>query len=260
MSRLLLCRCRERYAEIFNRLFGLKQARNGFSNSPMLPLFPYTARNFKRVESICIPGIWVRNIQTETHSTGSSMPPFQPPKGEAAKKLSQAPPLPTQENLKEQTAKVIEMKGTTNILKNVENSEAKKEVDKKVSAKPSLWVRIKEETLHYYHGFKLFFYEVKISTKLTGKILRGNSLTRREKRHLERTVADIFRLVPFSIFVIVPFMEFLLPFAIKIFPGLLPSTFQTMKTKDDKRRAELKVKLQMSKFLRKTMEGNLPMK
>ena len=42
---------------------------------------------------------------------------------------------------------------------------------------------------------------------------------------LVRTTADLFRLVPFSVFVIVPFMEFLLPVALKLFPGLLPSTF-----------------------------------
>lgn len=42
-----------------------------------------------------------------------------------------------------------------------------------------------------------------------------------------RTVSDLFRLVPFSVFIIVPFMELLLPLAIKLFPGMLPSTFQT---------------------------------
>ena len=42
---------------------------------------------------------------------------------------------------------------------------------------------------------------------------------------LVRTTADLFRLVPFSVFIIVPFMEFLLPVALKLFPGLLPSTF-----------------------------------
>ena len=41
-----------------------------------------------------------------------------------------------------------------------------------------------------------------------------------------RTVADLFRLVPFTVFLIVPFMEFLLPFAIKLFPNMLPSTFE----------------------------------
>ena len=172
------------------------------------------------------------------------MPPFPPPKGETAKNISQPPPLHPQRTISQKVCT------STN-----ETSNSAKKVEIKVAAKPSMWVRIKDETLRYYHGFKLFFYEVKISSKLFGKVLKGNSLTRRERRQLERTVADIFRLVPFTIFLIVPFMEFLLPFAIKIFPGLLPSTFQTVKTKEEKIRAELKVKLVMSKFLRNTMGG-----
>jgi LETM1 and EF-hand domain-containing protein 1 len=43
---------------------------------------------------------------------------------------------------------------------------------------------------------------------------------------LIRTTTDILRLVPFAIFVIVPFMELLLPVALKVFPNMLPSTFQ----------------------------------
>ena len=42
---------------------------------------------------------------------------------------------------------------------------------------------------------------------------------------LVRTTADLFRLVPFLVFIIVPFMEFLLPVALKLFPNMLPSTF-----------------------------------
>ena len=43
---------------------------------------------------------------------------------------------------------------------------------------------------------------------------------------LVRTTADLFRLVPFGVFIIVPFMEFFLPVALKLFPGMLPSTFK----------------------------------
>jgi len=34
------------------------------------------------------------------------------------------------------------------------------------------------------------------------------------------------RLIPFAVFVIVPFMELLLPVALKLFPNMLPSTFE----------------------------------
>ena len=40
-----------------------------------------------------------------------------------------------------------------------------------------------------------------------------------------RTAKDLFRLIPFSIFIIVPFMELLLPIALKLFPEMLPSTY-----------------------------------
>lgn len=123
--------------------------------------------------------------------------------------------------------------------------------------KPGLLQKVKNECLYYYHGFKLFFYEVKISFRLFKKTLAGHSLSRREKRQFHKTLADIFRLVPFSVFIIVPFLELLLPVAIKLFPGLLPSTFQTIKTREDKRKAEFKIKLQMSKFLQSTITGIL---
>lgn len=43
---------------------------------------------------------------------------------------------------------------------------------------------------------------------------------------LRRTTQDLLRLVPFSVFIVVPFMELLLPVAIKLFPNMLPSTFE----------------------------------
>jgi LETM1 and EF-hand domain-containing protein 1, mitochondrial len=40
------------------------------------------------------------------------------------------------------------------------------------------------------------------------------------------TVSDLFRLVPLLFFLIVPMMEFALPFAIKMFPNMLPRQFE----------------------------------
>lgn len=45
-------------------------------------------------------------------------------------------------------------------------------------------------------------------------------------------------------------MEFLLPVAIKLFPGMLPSTFQTATEKEDKLKQALKVNV-LFKILRK---------
>ncbi|XP_043500154.1 mitochondrial proton/calcium exchanger protein [Polistes fuscatus] len=120
--------------------------------------------------------------------------------------------------------------------------------------KPSLLERVKGELLHYYHGFRLLGLDMKVSAKLIWRILQGKELSRREHRLLVKTTGDMFRLIPFSVFIIVPFMEFLLPVAIKLFPGLLPSTFQTAVEKEDKLKQALKVKIEMAKFLQQTLD------
>jgi LETM1 and EF-hand domain-containing protein 1 len=85
---------------------------------------------------------------------------------------------------------------------------------------------VKHEASHYWNGSKLLAKEVRIASRLQWKLLQGDSLTRRERRQLKRTTTDILRLIPFAVFVIVPFMELLLPVALKLFPNMLPSTFE----------------------------------
>ena len=67
------------------------------------------------------------------------------------------------------------------------------------------------EFAHYWSGAKLLWVEVKIASRLGFKLMGGQTLTRRERRQLTRTTADVFRLVPFAVFVLVPFMEIFLP-------------------------------------------------
>lgn len=120
--------------------------------------------------------------------------------------------------------------------------------------KPPLLKRIWNELVHYYHGFRLLFIDINICRKLLWRVLNGKSLSRREHKQLVRTAGDVFRLVPFSVFIIVPFMELLLPLAIKLFPGMLPSTFQTSSERNDKLKQSLKVRLEMAKFLQTTLD------
>ncbi|GFQ74754.1 hypothetical protein TNCT_432151 [Trichonephila clavata] len=122
-----------------------------------------------------------------------------------------------------------------------------------VAPKRSIGKRIWDEILHYYHGFRLLFVDIKISTRLAFKIAKGEELTRREHRQLIRTVSDLFRLVPFSIFIIIPFMELLLPVFLKLFPAMLPSTFTTTSERDLKFRKGLRMKIEMAKFLQDTL-------
>ncbi|XP_015233988.1 PREDICTED: LETM1 and EF-hand domain-containing protein 1, mitochondrial isoform X3 [Cyprinodon variegatus] len=49
-------------------------------------------------------------------------------------------------------------------------------------------------------------------------------------------------------------MEFLLPVALKLFPNMLPSTFETQSKKEERLKKELRVKLEMAKFLQDTIE------
>jgi LETM1 and EF-hand domain-containing protein 1 len=60
---------------------------------------------------------------------------------------------------------------------------------------------------------------------------------------IKKTYFLYFRLVPFSVFVIVPFMELLLPVALKLFPGMLPSTFTTTSEREAKMKRALAAKL-----------------
>ena len=113
-----------------------------------------------------------------------------------------------------------------------------KKSSKEVQVKKSLGERVMAELKHYYSGFKLLFLDVKISSKIIWKTVHGKTLSRRENRQLVRTVSDLFRLVPFSVFIIVPFMELLLPVALKLFPGMLPSTFTSADDREVKLRRE----------------------
>ena len=113
---------------------------------------------------------------------------------------------------------------------------------------------IKHEVNHYWVGTKLLWADIRTARDLMNKTLSGTSLTRRERRQLLRTVSDLFRLVPFSMFVIIPFMEFALPFALRIFPNLLPSTFQDSLKAEDNMKRELQSRIAMAQFFQETME------
>jgi len=168
--------------------------------------------------------------------------------------------------------------------------------DLPVVKRKSIWERIVHELKHYYNGFKLLFIETKIAFRLLRQVLSGHTLTRRERIQVNidqiktdsirsfalnfcfqftRTAADLFRLVPLSVFIIVPFMEFTLPIFLKLFPNMLPSTFQEadkevndhdnsldmfclivlfVVLKKEKLKKQLKAKLEVAKFLQDTLE------
>ncbi|KAF9132208.1 hypothetical protein BGW39_000643 [Mortierella sp. 14UC] len=67
------------------------------------------------------------------------------------------------------------------------------------------------------------------------------------------TSGDLQRLIPFSVFIIVPFMGLLLPVALKLFPNILPFTFEDRFAEEEKKRELFKMRLEMAKFLQETV-------
>ncbi|KAI1038775.1 hypothetical protein LB505_009791 [Fusarium chuoi] len=129
----------------------------------------------------------------------------------------------------------------------------------KEEKKLTLWEKVKKEAHHYWDGSKLLVAEVKISWRLALKMAAGYELTRRENKQLQRTVQDLGRLVPFSVFIIVPLGEALLPLALKLFPNMLPSTFEGQKSKEAKATLLRSTRKEVSQFLRQTLgESGLP--
>jgi len=117
-----------------------------------------------------------------------------------------------------------------------------------------MWLQLKETALHYYHGSKLLAADTRIAAKLMRRMFFGRTLSRREHKLLVRVFADIARLVPLSFFVIVPMMEFALPFAIRLFPNLLPSTFEERHHVEEKKKKLLKVRMDMAQVLQHTLD------
>lgn len=52
-------------------------------------------------------------------------------------------------------------------------------------------------------------------------------------------------------------MELLLPVALYFFPGMLPSTFETIDKKKEKKLKKLKLKLDLAKFVQESMVSSI---
>lgn len=123
-----------------------------------------------------------------------------------------------------------------------------------VSQTKKAWKTTKEVSQHYWTGMKLLVADVRVASRIFKQLTEGRSLTRRERAALLRTTADMFRLVPFAIFVIVPFMELLLPITLKLFPNMLPSTFDEPFKAEESRKRQLKARLELARFLQECTE------
>ncbi|KAK7743535.1 LETM1 domain-containing protein ylh47 [Cytospora paraplurivora] len=206
----------------------------------------------------------IRTVTTETNRSG---PPSGPPPGfnaeEAKKPLPKegaAATKPTAKG-KEVEDKEADKKVTTDGTELAARKEAfAASKGGKKDKNLTIGQKIKKEVQHYWDGTKLLATEVKISTRLALRMMAGYELTRREHRQLQRTVQDLGRLVPFSAFVIIPFAELLLPIALKLFPNLLPSTYEDQNSKDKKASVLRAGRKEVSDFLRQSIkETGLPL-
>lgn len=116
------------------------------------------------------------------------------------------------------------------------------------------WEMARETALHYWHGTKLLAADTKIASQLLMRMLRGITLSRREHNLLVRVLSDLLRVIPLAFFVLVPFMEFALPFAIRLFPNLLPSTFEEGHVREEKRMRLLKVRIGVAQVRERGVE------
>jgi len=120
--------------------------------------------------------------------------------------------------------------------------------------KPSLLKRAWDGVKHAYLGFKLFGLEFMISTRLLANTIKtGERLNRRERRQLVRTLADVLKIFPYFVFIVVPMLEFLLPLYIKFFPFMQPSTFKTSDDKVAKVKKSFNQKLEVAKVLQDSL-------
>lgn len=174
-------------------------------------------------------------------------------KSEAAANPSKAAAIPTAANNATLAADTA-TEGTELLLKKDMPTTSVAKVSVEKEPKPPLWDRIKHEVAHYWNGTKLLGYEIKVSTKLLFKMMAGYGLSRRESNQLQRTLVDVARLIPFSMFILVPFAELLLPIALKIFPNLLPSTYELSSDAKKKKARLLKARTTSSEFIKQTME------
>jgi LETM1 and EF-hand domain-containing protein 1 len=117
-----------------------------------------------------------------------------------------------------------------------------------------IWGHVKLEARHYWFGAKLLGKEASIASGYLWRVMWGQTLSRRERKQFVRTLADLVRLVPFIPLVIIPGAELLLPVIVKFFPNFLPTQFRHQKDMEGQGRKDLRVRLEMAKFLQETVQ------
>mmetsp|Transcript_178626 Transcript_178626/g.572616 ORF Transcript_178626/g.572616 Transcript_178626/m.572616 type:complete len:732 (+) Transcript_178626:120-2315(+) len=116
---------------------------------------------------------------------------------------------------------------------------------------------IREAVKHFVQwvvtGFKLMGADLRASSFLMKRVALGHPLRVRERQLLVRTTSDCLKLIPFSFFLIVPFAELALPFVLRLFPSMLPSTFFQQKYDNATLARKFKAKEEMAEFFQEVV-------
>ena len=113
-----------------------------------------------------------------------------------------------------------------------------------------MWYELK----HLAQSFKLFFLNCRMAGRIGKRILKGEEVSVIDRNRLKRALADIFLFVPFSVFVIIPGAEILLPFYIRKFPSALPSTFESANQKSARQIKAARARIELATFMHETLD------
>ena len=87
--------------------------------------------------------------------------------------------------------------------------------------KQKAWPWLKAYVKHTIHASKLSYYDV----KWWQRARKNPQLSYEEQMKLRTITGDIYKLIPFSVIVIVPFAELLLPFYLVLYQDAIPSRY-----------------------------------
>ncbi|KAJ5510712.1 hypothetical protein N7453_002815 [Penicillium expansum] len=213
-----------------------------------------------------------RGYATEPSTSNNSSQNYPPPgfNAEQAKKpLSQEQTAQSQSTVAQtqpaETQSVASKSAPAGVVAKT-NPEDQKLAEKKPAKKLTLGQKVKKELQHYWDGTKLLSTEVKISSRLALKMAGGYELSRREHRQVCLRHQKYFDILisddwfHFRCSSSFPFAELLLPVALKLFPNMLPSTYEGQKARDAKALNLRSTRKEVSGFLRNTIrETGLPL-
>lgn len=82
------------------------------------------------------------------------------------------------------TTRPTEAEEKVSSIATADDKNVSKPTDPPLPLQTRVWNKVKHEAAHYYHGSKLLGKEIRISSRLLLKVMRGMTLTRRESRQV----------------------------------------------------------------------------